>query len=175
MEKRHDCQATKKGDLSNCNNWRGIRQLSVPGEVLCSILLNRLKDNLDKRLQEEQVGFQSGRSCSEQILTLRNIIEQRCEYNQKVLINFVDFSVENSRDLWHTRKVHQYLQKLYLNSSCCIRTNSGHTDYFNIITGVCQGCIISPLLFLLTIDFAVRQATSDPQHGIPWNTRRFHR
>ena len=41
------------------------------------------------------------------------------------------------------------------------------------MTGVWQGCIISPLLlFLLTIDFVMHQATSDPLHGIPWNTRR---
>ena len=39
------------------------------------------------------------------------------------------------------------------------------------MTGERQGCIISPL-FLLTIDFVRHQATSDPQHEIPWNTRR---
>ena len=38
------------------------------------------------------------------------------------------------------------------------------------MTRVRQGCIISLLLFLLTIDFVMCQATSDPQHGIPWNT-----
>ena len=81
----------KKGDLSNCNSWREITLLSVPGTVLCAILLNRLKDDIDERLREEQAGFRSGRSCSEQILTLRNIIEQSCEFNQRVFINFVDF------------------------------------------------------------------------------------
>ena len=35
------------------------------------------------------------------------------------------------------------------------------------MTGEGQGCIISPLLFLLTIDFVMYEATSDPQHGIP--------
>ena len=42
----------KKGDLSNCNNWQSITLLSVRGKVLCSILLNRLKDDLNKRLRE---------------------------------------------------------------------------------------------------------------------------
>ena len=39
------------------------------------------------------------------------------------------------------------------------------------MTGVRQGCIISPMLFLLTIDFVIHHATSDPQQGILWNTR----
>ena len=80
--------------------------------------------------------------------------------------------------MWKIAKIYGISEKyinifknLYLNSSCCIRTNSGHTDYFNIMTGVRQGCFISPL-FLLTIDFVMCQATSDPQHGIPWNTGR---
>ena len=29
----------KKGDLTDCNNWRGITLLSVPGKVSCSIIL----------------------------------------------------------------------------------------------------------------------------------------
>ena len=181
MKKRHDCQATKKGELSNCNNWQGITVLSVPGKVLCSVLLNRLKDDLDKRLWEEQAASRSGRSCSEQILTLRNIIEQSFEFSLKVFITFVDF--KKAFDNIHRESVckiakiygipEKYInifENLYLNSSCCIRTNSGHTDYFNIMTGVQQGCIIL-LLFLLTIDFVMHQATSDPQLGIPWDTR----
>ena len=81
----------KKGDLSNCNNWRGITLLSVPGKVFCAVLLNRLKDSIDLKLREEQAGFRSGRSCSEQILTLRNIIEQSIEFNSSLYINFIDF------------------------------------------------------------------------------------
>ena len=60
----------KKGDLSNCNNWRGVTVLSVLGKVLSIALLNRLKDTVDLKLREEQAGFRRGRSCSEQIFTL---------------------------------------------------------------------------------------------------------
>ncbi|XP_022240572.1 uncharacterized protein LOC106458595 [Limulus polyphemus] len=65
----------KKEELSDCNNWRGIFLLSIPGKAFCYILLERLKDEVDALLREEQAGFRNGRSCTEQIFTLRNIIE----------------------------------------------------------------------------------------------------
>ena len=81
----------KKESLSNCNNWRGITLLSIPGKVLSIILLNRLKYSTDLKLREQQAGFRSNRSCSEQVFMLRNIIEQCTEFQQPILLNFVDF------------------------------------------------------------------------------------
>ena len=69
----------KKGNLADCNNWRGVTLLSVPGKALSSVLLERLRDTADDRLREEQAGFTKGRSCCEQIFTLRNIIGQCAE------------------------------------------------------------------------------------------------
>ncbi len=54
----------KEGNLSDCNNWRGITLLSIPGKVFCSVLLNRLREHVDSRLREEQAGFRKRRSCS---------------------------------------------------------------------------------------------------------------
>lgn len=81
----------KKGNISECTNWRGITLLSVPGKAFCIVLLQRLKNTLDQQLREEQAGFRSGRSCTEQIFVLRNIIEQCVEYRQQLAVNFVDF------------------------------------------------------------------------------------
>jgi hypothetical protein len=47
----------KKGDLSNCANYRGITLLSVPGKVFSRILLNRMKDIVDSHLRDQQAGF----------------------------------------------------------------------------------------------------------------------
>jgi len=39
---------------------------------------------------------------------------------------------------------------------------------FDIMTGVRQGCVLSPFLFLLIIDFAVRKTMISPVDGIKW-------
>lgn len=43
----------KKGDLSECGNWRGINLLSVPGKVFCRVLLHRIKASVERILREE--------------------------------------------------------------------------------------------------------------------------
>ena len=57
----------KKGDLSNCQNWRGIQLLSLPSKVLARISLERIKTAVDANLRDEQAGFRCGRSCTDQI------------------------------------------------------------------------------------------------------------
>ncbi|VDP72614.1 unnamed protein product, partial [Schistosoma mattheei] len=47
----------KKGDLSNCDNYRGITLLSIPGKVFNSVLLNRMEDSVDVQLRDQQAGF----------------------------------------------------------------------------------------------------------------------
>jgi hypothetical protein len=34
----------KKGDITNCNNWRGTTLLSVPSKVISRIILKRIKN-----------------------------------------------------------------------------------------------------------------------------------
>ena len=40
----------KKGDLRDCNNYRGIMLLSVPGKILNRIFLERMKEAVDPNL-----------------------------------------------------------------------------------------------------------------------------
>ncbi|KAJ8342710.1 hypothetical protein SKAU_G00326380 [Synaphobranchus kaupii] len=68
----------KKGDLSSCSNYKGITLLSIPGKTFNRVLLNRMKDAVDPQLQ---AGFRKNRSCTDQITTLRIILEQSLEWN----------------------------------------------------------------------------------------------
>ena len=57
----------KKGDLSNCNNWRGTVLLSVSSKIFCRILLKRIDKAMDTALTEEQMGFRKRQGCTDQI------------------------------------------------------------------------------------------------------------
>ena len=76
------------GRLSNC---RGIQLLSIPSKVLARVILERIKADVNKLLREEQAGFRAGRSCADQIATLRIINEQSIEWNSPLYVNFIDF------------------------------------------------------------------------------------
>src|SRR6218665_1535396 len=80
----------KKGDIRECSNWRGITLLSTPGKIMATVILNRMRDAIDEKLRQEQAGFRPGRSCCEQIFTLRQIIEKMM-WQTPAVINFEDF------------------------------------------------------------------------------------
>ncbi|VDP69601.1 unnamed protein product [Schistosoma mattheei] len=76
-EEKHLIKASKKGDLSKCENYRGITLLSVQGKVSNSVI------ERDERLsrRDQQAGFRKDRSCIDPIATLRIIVEESIEKN----------------------------------------------------------------------------------------------
>ena len=72
----HLVKLPKIGDLSICENYRGIMLLSVPGKELNTVMLQRMKNAVDTKLRDNQAGFRQNRSCADQIATLRIILEQ---------------------------------------------------------------------------------------------------
>ena len=54
-------------------------------------LLEWMKGEVDKTLREEQAGFRQDRSCTDQIATLRILVEQSIEWNSSLYVNFVDY------------------------------------------------------------------------------------
>ena len=50
------------------------------------------------------------------------------------------------------------LRNLYAGREARVRTGHGTTDWFQIGKGVCQGCILSPCLFNLYVEYIMRNA-----------------
>ena len=169
----------KKGDLSNCNNYRGITLLSVPGKVFNRVLLERMKATIDAQLRDEQAGFRQNRSCTDQIATLRIIVEQSLEWNSPLYINFIDyekaFDSVDRETLWKLlrhngipAKMVNLIRNSYGGMSCRVIHGGQLTDSFQVRTGVRQGCLLSPFLFLLAIDWIMKTSTSERRNGIQW-------
>ena len=169
----------KKGDLRECSNYRGIMLLSVPGKVLNRVLLERIKAAVDPKLRDQQAGFRRNRSCADQIASLRIIVEQSLECNSPLYINFIDFekafdSVDRET-LWKLlrhygvpEKIISLIRCTYQDMSCRIAHAGQMSDSFEIKTGVRQGCLLSPFLFLLVIDWIMKTTTTGRNNGIQW-------
>ncbi|VDO92650.1 unnamed protein product [Soboliphyme baturini] len=71
------------------NPW-GITLLSLPGKVYAKVLEGRCSEIVELKIQEEQCGFRTGRSISDYIFALCQIVEKSWEYAQPVCMCFVD-------------------------------------------------------------------------------------
>jgi hypothetical protein len=71
----------KKGDGFNCENYRGISLLNVGHKIYAKVINKRLQTVSDTLLLEEQNGFRPGRSCIDNVFTIKQIIEKRREQN----------------------------------------------------------------------------------------------
>ncbi|KAL9952861.1 hypothetical protein ACROYT_G040182 [Oculina patagonica] len=138
-----------------------------------------MKVEVDKRLREEQAGFRKDRSCTDQIATLRIILEQSLEWNSPVYATFVDyekaFDSVDREVLWKLlrhygipEKYITLIQKTYEECTCRVIHNGVLSELFEMLTGVRQGCLLSPFLFLLVIDWIMRRTTEKHQDGIQW-------
>ncbi|VDO59943.1 unnamed protein product [Schistosoma margrebowiei] len=117
-----------------------------------------------------------------QIATLRIIVEQSTEWNSSLYINFIDYekafdSVDRTT-LWKLlrhygvpQKIVNIIQNSYDGLHCKIVHGRQLTKSFEVKTGVRQGCLLSPFLFLLVIDWIMKTSTSEGKRGIQWTSR----
>ena len=146
----------KKGDLSQSRNWRGVTLLVVISEIFNKIILERIKDMLERGLRREQAGFRHNRSCIDQINTLRVIIEQSLEFQSPFYMLFVDyqraFDSLNRAWIWEELKVRGLPSKFiniikegYEDFLCRVIHEGQISDQIKTSSGVRHGCLLSQL------------------------------
>ena len=79
-----------KGDHQDCNNYRGVTLLLVPGKVCARIILERVCHHLLEHQHPQQSGFTPNRSMIDRILALQVLIKCRREFWQGLLAAYVD-------------------------------------------------------------------------------------
>ena len=112
---------------------------------------------MDNKLRNEQAGYRQCRNTTEQIFVLRNIIEQMIEWNSNSYICFVDFEKASDgvhrETLWKLLKSYEIPDKLvnmikaiYRNSKGAVIDGTETSQWFDVKSGVKQGCVMSGLL-----------------------------
>ena len=83
----------KKGDRTECGNYRGISLISATGKIFARIPLNRRSRHITPEVvPETQWGFSSNRSTVYMIFFLRQLQEKCIEQDRTLYIVFVDFT-----------------------------------------------------------------------------------
>jgi hypothetical protein len=131
------------------------------------------------RMSKKQASrIQMRASCTDQIATLRIILEQSLEWRSLLYINFVDFrkafDMVDHNTLWRVLrhygipvKISNIMQRIYYDTRCQVIHNSYLSEPFKVITGVKQGCMLSPIIFTMVIDW-IMKASINPPRGIQW-------
>ena len=104
---------------------------------------------------------------------------QCIEWNVPLYINFIDFKKAfdsvHRESLWKILRAYDIPHKIvtiirtfYEQFECSVIVGNTLRESFPVKSGVRQGCILSPILFLVVIDWVMRTTTSDRPRGIQW-------
>ena len=155
-----------KGDRQDCNNYRGVTLLSVPGKVFARVILERVRHHLLQHQRPEQAGFTPKRSTTDRILGLRVLTERKREFRQGLFAAYVDlrkaFDSVNREALWSLLnlrgippKLIDLISALYSGTESVVRCGAAVSDPFPVPTGVRQGCVLAPTLFNTCMDWVL--------------------
>lgn len=156
----------KKGDPNQASNYRGIVLQDTIKKVYTSLLAGRLKSWVQEKklLCEEQAGFREGYSTMDNIFVLTNVIQLKWnEGVKKIYCFFIDFksafdSVNRHALLFKlsqlgvSTKFIRAIASLYSSTKLSVSGKRGRSTTFPTISGVQQGCNLSPLLFTLFVN-----------------------
>ena len=81
----------KKGDKTDCNNYRGVSLLPTTYKILSNILLSRLIPYSEEIIGDHLYGFRRNRSTTDHTFCIRLILEKKREQNKAVHQLFIDF------------------------------------------------------------------------------------
>ena len=163
-----------KGDIQECVNYRGIKLTSHTLKIWEQIIEKRLREKV--LISDQQFGFMPGRSTTDAIFALRQLIEKYGEGRKSLHCIFIDLKKAYERiprsEVWNclrlkgvAEKYIRVIQDMYRDSRTKVKCTAGLTDNFQVTVGLHQGSALRPLLFAIVMDCLTREI----QRDAPWD------
>ena len=166
----------KKDNKEKGENYRPISLLSAVSKVMERCLFIAIRDHVFNLIRACQHGFIAERSCATQLVEVLDQIGTKLDRGRQVNIIYLDMSkafdtVNHAKLL---RKLHQYgfggnlltwLESYLHNRSQRVTILGATSSALPVTSGVSQGSILGPMLFLLYVNSlpdAVRSSQITP-------------
>jgi Lymphocystis disease virus RNA-directed DNA polymerase len=178
------CLLFKKGDKRLPKNWRPISLLNTDYKILAKLLAARFRTLLPYLLSMDQNGFVAGRQLEDAVMMCQMTIDYLATEKETGYIVMLDQEKAFDRvdpiyllDILRAYQIPEYLINwvgiIYSMVPTKLSINGQITESIMLKSGVRQGCPLSPLLFVLSIEPLANLIRTHPNYkgiDLPNNT-----